>query len=987
MSSRKQKGLIVAFLFLSLNFVQPSAAASYSTEAIVAGFAGGIGIVGAMITALISSNKDGKSTSSSSESPTPEGTLEVTGIVIDKPNIPMQLVLTNKSTEYPVTVVGIALDGNIQGVAKGTIPDNCKPIPKGGAATCSIILTASEAAYGSGQATITYAGGEKTATAAVSVAPTVLELYSGPAPTAPLPASTKVITDIILQDVTDPVTTYNYYYKNAGPFVWQSPGVLWHDTFDSTQTPPVPTQYVELTDSSSGTQCSSGLSVNVGGTCAFGLKYKEKNPGDWGTIKPAGTNLGAPLLTNVLAGGALSVAPNNDISDYHLGYRSIKLTNTYAKPITISYIKAEDGPPAYHPGGSVPAIVKSTLTGSDPTYGGYPHIKYCDPDATDCDGYITTCLEPGPVSKQLAAGRTCLVWFKALSSKSGVAIPLKTFPITEGRIRVEALGKKPNGEDLDTYERVSVFNATYSNNLYAGGDFVDLNSSPGILIRIAKWDGNNWSPLWSSPTALGVGDGAVKAMTIMKGDLYIGGTFTLAGGAPLSKIARWNGNAWLPLGAGIGGEGSPSVNALATDGSNLYAGGLFTEVNGIDYTNTPNVAKWNPTATGTWSPLGSGLNNKVNALTMWGTDLVAGGAFTQSSSINDAKHVAKFSNSSGAWSEIAGGFANEVLTVAGAVNGTDNYLYAVESNAHLNYLKTGEQSWTIGDSIGGTISAAALTATNFTNSNQIDARVLVSNTIYNCSGTAGSALGCAASSFFAGLYTPYSIVWAGSDLFASNPAGTYKEPATASSRSLTGDFIGRQYALQTAPALNITSYYDPNSQTTYATGDYWPNVGEPVGLVFACGVSGTESSPCTSGYVAALRDQASGIAWWRSEVSNSSGEVNPNKIGFGDDGGRENTKRIISFLGETHDYAAGVAHDYQGGGFKDWYLPSGNGGELAAMYNNLKAQGKGYFVNGNYWSSTVASDSRTVWFQFFLDGFQGGKDLLANLKVRAVRAF
>ncbi len=129
-------------------------------------------------------------------------------------------------------------------------------------------------------------------------------------------------------------------------------------------------------------------------------------------------------------------------------------------------------------------------------------------------------------------------------------------------------------------------------NLYIGGDFTIVGDV--IANHIAKWDGNNWS-------AVGVGIGGigswVNALAVSGSDLYAGGYFTNAGGTTANYIARWNGSSWTALGSGMNG----GVYALAVSGSDLYAGGGFTTVGGIV---ANGIAKWDGI---NWSALGSGV--------------------------------------------------------------------------------------------------------------------------------------------------------------------------------------------------------------------------------------------------------------------------------------------------------------------------------------------------------------------------------------------
>ncbi|TVS08659.1 MAG: hypothetical protein EA423_01075, partial [Phycisphaerales bacterium] len=114
--------------------------------------------------------------------------------------------------------------------------------------------------------------------------------------------------------------------------------------------------------------------------------------------------------------------------------------------------------------------------------------------------------------------------------------------------------------------------------LYAGGWFTGAGGNPAN--RIARWDGTAWSALGE-----GVSGGGINALTVFDDGtgpaLYAGGTFTEAGGRPASRIARWDGTAWTPLGAGVSGGQWAAVHAMSVfdDGTGpaLYAAGRFEE--------------------------------------------------------------------------------------------------------------------------------------------------------------------------------------------------------------------------------------------------------------------------------------------------------------------------------------------------------------------------------------------------------------------------
>jgi hypothetical protein len=143
----------------------------------------------------------------------------------------------------------------------------------------------------------------------------------------------------------------------------------------------------------------------------------------------------------------------------------------------------------------------------------------------------------------------------------------------------------------------------------------------------------------------------VQALAWDGTNLYAAGSFTRAGGVAASRIAKWDGTAWSALGTGIYG----SVSALAWDGANLYAGGDFTWAGGeaANY-----VAKWDGTA---WSPLGTGLGSSVSVLAWCGNNLYAGGWFTSAGGVV-ANCIAKWDGT--AWSALGAGRATGVQALA-----------------------------------------------------------------------------------------------------------------------------------------------------------------------------------------------------------------------------------------------------------------------------------------------------------------------------------
>ncbi len=162
--------------------------------------------------------------------------------------------------------------------------------------------------------------------------------------------------------------------------------------------------------------------------------------------------------------------------------------------------------------------------------------------------------------------------------------------------------------------------------LYAAGILLTAFGSPGD--GIARWDGASWSPVGTGLA----GPGYCLALFDDGGGerLYVGGDFTSAGGAfGTANIAAWDGAAWAQVGGGV----SNDVFALAVhddgNGPALFAGGYFTTAS---FGSVPAnfVARWDG---GAWSPLGAGVDQGVFALqsiddgTGAGPRLAVGGTF------------------------------------------------------------------------------------------------------------------------------------------------------------------------------------------------------------------------------------------------------------------------------------------------------------------------------------------------------------------------
>jgi Domain of unknown function (DUF5122) beta-propeller len=198
-------------------------------------------------------------------------------------------------------------------------------------------------------------------------------------------------------------------------------------------------------------------------------------------------------------------------------------------------------------------------------------------------------------------------------------------------------------------------------NIYVGGEFTTVGGINASCI--ARWDGNNWFPLGSGIQGFGVGGTSLGVFRIAfdaAGRLYAVGCFNIAGNVGASHVAGWDGTNWFALG-GATSEGvthyDRSVRGFCYDGTNLYAGGLFTEageviVNGI--------ARWNGT---NWSALGGGIagSGGVFAVARASGVIYAGGTFTNMAG-TAVKYVAKWDGTN--WSAMGNGFNGAVNALA-----------------------------------------------------------------------------------------------------------------------------------------------------------------------------------------------------------------------------------------------------------------------------------------------------------------------------------
>ncbi|MCC6672670.1 MAG: hypothetical protein IT458_16520 [Planctomycetes bacterium] len=210
---------------------------------------------------------------------------------------------------------------------------------------------------------------------------------------------------------------------------------------------------------------------------------------------------------------------------------------------------------------------------------------------------------------------------------------------------------------------------TFRNEVHAGGMW--FAAKGGVLRGVARFDGDGWRPLSTGVDlvnrALPISEVQVRAMLEYQGELVIAGTFDRAGGQAVQHIARWDGTAFRPLGAGLQlSFGDAEVRSLAIFQGELVATGYFDRAGGLP---ANGIARWDGT---TWRALGSGLLDSVHnivgfpcGLCVHNQVLYVGGEFDRAGGI-PAVNVAAWNGT--AWSAV--GTAAPALVFALASYGT-----------------------------------------------------------------------------------------------------------------------------------------------------------------------------------------------------------------------------------------------------------------------------------------------------------------------------
>ncbi|MEY4630279.1 MAG: hypothetical protein RIQ81_399 [Pseudomonadota bacterium] len=271
--------------------------------------------------------------------------------------------------------------------------------------------------------------------------------------------------------------------------------------------------------------------------------------------------------------------------------------------------------------------------------------------------------------------------------------------------------------------------------VYVGGTFTRAGGNAAS--NIAFYDGaGGWTSPGSGVSNGSPGSGIVYSLhAVTNTAVYVGGDFSVAGGAAASSIAFWdpgawetanfsNDSSWRSLGQGTNGV----IYAMAKSGTTLFVGGDFTSAGGdssISY-----VARWSTTATtdAGWASLGGGVNGAVKAMAFAATSLYVTGDNLTSAGGASVKNIARWDTTNGTWSALGSagsGVTNGNNSVVGAlaVAGTDLYVGGIFTTAgtksaaniaRWDTTKTDDNGWSpVSTGISGSSSGVYCTGGSF----------------------------------------------------------------------------------------------------------------------------------------------------------------------------------------------------------------------------------------------------------------------------------
>jgi hypothetical protein len=247
----------------------------------------------------------------------------------------------------------------------------------------------------------------------------------------------------------------------------------------------------------------------------------------------------------------------------------------------------------------------------------------------------------------------------------------------------QTLGNQ-DGNAFGFNESVNCLAVDETGNIYIAGVFTRNANLTQTYNNIVKYNPNISPPTLSKLLQNGTGangtNGQISTITIVpNGYVFVGGTFTTAGGISVSNITFWNpvNSTWNATGSGLNG----TISSLTLNNNILYICGSFTEPVGTGIT-TKNIAQLNINSF-VWSPVGTGTefnDGYISVIFVFQNKLYVGGNFTTAGG-SPANGLAQWDGSN--WSSVNGsltsidaGQSEGIYSLcSGIINGY-TYIYA-----------------------------------------------------------------------------------------------------------------------------------------------------------------------------------------------------------------------------------------------------------------------------------------------------------------------
>ncbi len=412
------------------------------------------------------------------------------------------------------------------------------------------------------------------------------------------------------------------------------------------------------------------------------------------------------------------------------------------------------------------------------------------------------------------------------------------------------------GSGVDRPVQALAFDGTST--LYVGGEFVSATGCSGSCAFLVRW--NAATSAWSQLVNNGAVFGAVYALTYSGGALYAGGDFTFAGNCSsgCNRIAKWNGFLWTPFGTGV----NNTVYAIAVDGSgNVYAGGNFTQAGTCTSANGCNrIAKWDA-STLTWSALGTGWSNTVEALALDSSGILyAAGSFTPG--CGNCFRIAQWNVSSSTWSPMQGGAGNTVLALA--LSGSNLYAGGMFTTmGNCGYACPFIARWNSTSSTWNPLTGNGMGYFGGSNGSIGAFAVDSSDNVY-ASGSFIRAGSCLANCNYLAKWNPITSAWSS---LSSNPPLNVSAFAFDSTGNL---YVGGQFegagSCTSANGCNRVAKWDPLTSTWSALGTGMSN-GSVLALAFDssgnlyAGGTFTSAGACTTGCISIAKWNPGNSTW------------------------------------------------------------------------------------------------------------------------------